>query len=97
MQVPPHSSGSLVFKTDPLAPANEALSQNDVVTEIDGISIADGGRPPLALQHAPGQALDAACLLLSRPSRPPVDSHGKRCDNCAAGTVWASVGCRWHH
>ncbi|KAK9810951.1 hypothetical protein WJX73_000637 [Symbiochloris irregularis] len=42
-KVSPTQSGSLVFKTDPLAPANEALSQNDVVTEIDGIPIADDG------------------------------------------------------
>lgn len=43
-QVPQSQSGSLVFKTDPLAPANQALSQNDVVTDIDGIPIADGVR-----------------------------------------------------
>lgn len=42
-KVPQSQSGSLVFKTDPLAPANQALSQNDVVTDIDGIPIADDG------------------------------------------------------
>ena len=46
-QVSSLQSGSLVFKTDPLAPANNALQQNDVVTEIDGVSIADGMHPSL--------------------------------------------------
>lgn len=43
LQVAPHQSGSLVYKIDPLAPANDVLKENDVVMEIDKVSIADDG------------------------------------------------------
>ena len=42
MQVPLSSSGSLVYKTDPLAPAHDVLRENDVLVEMDGVQIADG-------------------------------------------------------
>ena len=42
-KVAPNQSGSLVYKIDPLAPANSVLKENDVVMEIDGVPIADDG------------------------------------------------------
>ena len=45
LQVPLSSSGSLVYKLDPLAPASQVLRENDVVVEIDGTQIADGALP----------------------------------------------------
>lgn len=43
LQVPAEQSGSLVYKIDPLAPAHNVLKENDVVTEIDRVPIADDG------------------------------------------------------
>lgn len=43
LQVAPEQSGSLVYKIDPLAPADDVLKENDVVMEIDKVPIADDG------------------------------------------------------
>lgn len=51
LQVSASQSGSLVFKIDPLAPAHEALAQNDVVTDIDGVPIADGRVPTCCMYN----------------------------------------------
>lgn len=42
-KVAPNQAGSLVYKIDPLAPANSVLKENDVVMEIDSVPIADDG------------------------------------------------------
>mmetsp|Transcript_2030 Transcript_2030/g.5998 ORF Transcript_2030/g.5998 Transcript_2030/m.5998 type:complete len:611 (-) Transcript_2030:181-2013(-) len=39
----PASSGTLVYKLDPLAPAAEVLEEGDVVLEVDNVPIADDG------------------------------------------------------
>lgn len=38
-----NTSGTLVYKLDPLAPAAHVLREGDVVLEVDKISIADDG------------------------------------------------------
>ena len=43
IQMDPASSGTLVYKIDPLAPAAEVLEQGDVVLEVDNVPIADDG------------------------------------------------------
>ncbi|KAK9834040.1 hypothetical protein WJX81_005089 [Elliptochloris bilobata] len=42
-QMPDVRSGSLVYRLDPLAPAAEVLAEGDVVTEVDGVAVADDG------------------------------------------------------
>lgn len=42
-QMPDARSGSLVYRLDPLAPAAEVLAEGDVVTEVDGVAVADDG------------------------------------------------------
>jgi hypothetical protein len=39
----PNTSGSLVYKIDPLAPAANILQEGDIVLEVDGTPIADDG------------------------------------------------------
>ena len=41
--MPDARSGSLVYRLDPLAPAAEVLAEGDVVTEVDGVAVADDG------------------------------------------------------
>src|ERR1700712_5397322 len=41
--MPDARSGSLVYRLDPLAPAAEVLAEGDVVTEVDGVTVADDG------------------------------------------------------
>eukprot|EP00884_Botryococcus_braunii_P011067 jgi/Botrbrau1/19962/Bobra.0059s0078.1 len=42
-KVPPHVSGSLIYRIDPLSHAAEVLKVGDVLTEVDGVPIADDG------------------------------------------------------
>ncbi|GIL46280.1 hypothetical protein Vafri_3303, partial [Volvox africanus] len=43
LKVPEGTSGVLVVKTDPLSAAHGTVQKNDVILEVDGVSIADDG------------------------------------------------------
>jgi hypothetical protein len=91
-QVPDARSGSLVYRLDPLAPAADVLAEGDVVTEVDGVPVADDGT--VSFRHEERvefshlircKHIGAPCLRLGARAPAP-GAGGGRGGGCFLGT-----------
>ena len=92
--MPDARSGSLVYRLDPLAPAAEVLAEGDVVTEVDGVAVADDGTVSFRHEERVEFSHLIRCKHIGAPH--PLQLFPGRC----SGTSCASRGgsraqCAW--